>query len=55
MSMGEFVSTLQQVWDFLIDVLNQVFSLFTSSPIFIAVFVLWILDRVFHIFDLIKG
>lgn len=53
--MSDFLSSLDLIWSFLLDVLTQVFGLYTSYPVFMAVFTLWVLDRVFGIFDLIKG
>lgn len=53
--MAAFLSGLQAAWSFLLDTMTQVFNLYITMPILIAVFVLWILDRVFGIFDLIKG
>lgn len=53
--MAEFLSGLDAAWTFLLDVMGQTFALYTTVPVFIAVFVLWILDKVFGIFDLIKG
>lgn len=52
--MSAFLTGLDAAWTFLLDVLNQLFSMYTGIPIFIAVFALWVLDRVFGIFDLIK-
>lgn len=52
--MSAFLTGLDAAWAFLINVLNQLFSMYTTVPIFVAVFALWVLDRVFGIFDLIK-
>lgn len=53
--MSNYLSNLDLIWNFLIMVLTTVFNLFTSHPIFMSVFGLWILDRIFGIFDLIRG
>lgn len=53
--MSQWLSGLTACWDFLLSVLSNVFVLYTGIPIFISVFVLWLLDRIFGIFDLIKG
>ena len=53
--MAAFLSGLDAAWTFLISTLGQIFGLYTTIPVFIAIFVLWILDRVFHIFDLLRG
>lgn len=53
--MAVFIDNLTLIWNFLLNVMTQVFNLYTSAPLFIAVFALWVLDRIFHIFDFIKG
>lgn len=53
--MASFMSALSQIWDFLIDIFTKVFTSYTTIPVFIAVFALWVLDRIFHIFDYLKG
>lgn len=53
--MTVFIDNLTLIWNFLLSVLSQVFTLYTSVPVFVAVFALWVLDRIFHIFDFIKG
>lgn len=53
--MSGFLSNLGLIWDFLISTLTQLFALYTSYPVFMAVFTLWVLDRVFGIFNLVKG
>lgn len=53
--MTVFINNLTLVWNFLLDVLSKVFYLYTSQPVLIAVFALWVLDRIFHIFDFIRG
>ena len=50
-----FINGLELIWPFLLNVMSQVFNLYMTQPILMAIFSLWILDRVFHIFDLIKG
>ena len=53
--MSAFLSGLDSAWTFLLQVMSLVFNLYTEEPVFMSVFTLWILDRVFGIFDLIKG
>lgn len=53
--MSVFIDNLTLIWNFLLDVMTQVFDLYTTAPLLIAVFALWVLDRIFHIFDFIKG
>lgn len=40
--------------EFLWDILRQVFNLYTTSSVLCGFFVLWILDRMFGIFDILK-
>ena len=53
--MDVFISSLGLLWDFLLSTMGQIFNLYMVSPVLIGAFALWVLDRVFHIFDLIKG
>ena len=53
--MSAFLSGLDAAWTFLLSVLSKCFDLYTGTPVFVAVFALWVLDRIFGIFDLIKG
>lgn len=53
--MTVFINNLNLIWSFLLDTMTKLFNLYTSSPVLIAVFALWVLDRIFHIFDFIKG
>lgn len=53
--MSAYIDNLTLVWNFLLAVMTRIFNLYTSAPLLIAVFALWVLDRIFHIFDFIKG
>lgn len=54
--MTVFISDITLIWNFLFQkLLTPIFNLYTSQPVLIAVFALWVLDRIFHIFDFIKG
>lgn len=53
--MSAFLSSLGLIWDFLLSTMSQTFALYTTAPVLVAVLALWVLDRVFGIFDLIKG
>lgn len=53
--MDIFLSGMDAAWQFLLQVGTAVFSMYITYPILMAAFTLWILDRVFGIFDLIKG
>lgn len=53
--MAAYLDALTQVWNFLLTVLSAVWGLYTSQPVLMSFFTLWLLDRIFGIFDLIKG
>lgn len=53
--MASYLSDLNSIWDFLLLILQSCFQVFTTHPIFMSIFALWVLDRVFGIFDLIRG
>ena len=53
--MTDFINGLTLVWNFLLDIFGQFFTLYTTAPVLVAVLALWVLDRIFHIFDFIKG
>lgn len=53
--MTAFINNLNLIWNFLLDTMTKLFNLYTTTPVLIAVFALWVLDRIFHIFDFIKG
>ena len=46
--MTAFINNLNLIWSFLLDTMTKLFNLYTSSPVLIAVFALWVLDRIFH-------
>lgn len=53
--MDAFLSVLTSGWDFIFQVLTLVYQLYSREPVFMAVLSLWVLNRVFGIFDLLKG
>lgn len=53
--MAGYLSQLGQIWDFLITCLTGIFSVYTAAPILMSVLTLWVLDRVFHIFNFLRG
>ena len=53
--MAAFLSGLDAAWMFLLQIMSLIFQLYTTVPVFMAVFTIWLLDRIFGIFDLIKG
>lgn len=40
--------------DFVFSMLSRIWSIYQAGGIFAVPVVLWILDRVFHIFDVLK-
>lgn len=48
------LDVLGQISTFLFQLLGEVFDLYTTCQILTGTFVLWILDRVFGIFDILK-
>lgn len=55
MSLFDFFVLLSQIWRFMLDIFSNVWQLYTTVPVLMAVLGLWLLDRIFHIFDFIKG
>lgn len=53
--MDAFIAALSAIWTFLLNVLTQVFNLYTGTPVLVAVFALWVLDRIFGIFKFMRG
>lgn len=53
--MDAFLSVLTSGWDFIFQVLTLVYRLYSQEPVFMAVLSLWVLNKVFGIFDLLKG
>lgn len=52
--MTEFIVGLRSISAFLFDTLTKVFNAYTTVPVLVAVFGLWLLDRVFGIFDILR-
>lgn len=53
--MSLFLSELELVAVALFDVMADIFTMMMNTPILTAVLALWVLDRVFGIFDYLKG
>lgn len=53
--MSAFLSDLDLIFNFLVTCFSYIYGLFQSSPLLMSVLALWVLDRIFGIFDLIKG
>lgn len=53
--MSAFLQGLNYVTSFVFEIFSQIMNLYVTLPILIAVFALWILNRIFHIFQKIRG
>lgn len=53
--MSKYLSDLGLVADAIFDMLSQLFSLMMMHPVLTAVLALWALDRIFGIFEYLKG
>lgn len=53
--MQQFLDGLSAAWTFLFNCMTMIFGLHTAVPVFAAILALWVLDRIFGIFKLIKG
>lgn len=48
--MTSYLSNLQLIWNFFLQVLKVIFDLYTKEPVFMSVFSLWVLDlRVWYL------
>ena len=54
MSPGAFLDGLREVIVALFDQMRVVWSAYTTLGVVSAFFALWVLDKVFHIFDILK-
>lgn len=45
---------LSELLSFFLSWLKSIFNLYVACDVISAFFALWVLDRVFHIFDVIK-
>lgn len=52
--MSAFLSDLSSLWNLVTSTLSQVVNLYTTSYILIAIFGLWIVRRIFRLFDMIR-
>lgn len=50
-----FLAGLEAAFQLLLSGGSEVFSLYTGVPILAGILALWVLDRIFGIFKLIKG
>ena len=47
-------SSLSALFDFVLDGLSNIFNVYVSSSVLVGFFALWVLDRLFRIFDILK-
>ena len=52
--MSAFLSDLSQLATFLFGLLSSIFSLYTTAYVLIAIMGLWVLRRVFRLFEMIR-
>lgn len=45
---------LGAIWDFIWQQLGSIWILYTTSSVLSGFFALYVLDRIFHIFDILK-
>lgn len=50
--MDAFLSGLSLVWDFLQEILTNIFDLYVNEPVFMSVFAVWLVRRLAHIFKI---
>lgn len=50
--MGTFLSNLSLIWDFLQGVLTNIFNLYVTVPVLVAVFAVWLVRKLAHIFKI---
>lgn len=49
------LDSLPQIWDFFSLVVSQLIGVWLNNAVISAFFALWLLDRIFGIFDKIRG
>lgn len=52
--MDAFLSDLSALWNLVISTLTEVFNLYTTCYILIAVLGLWVVRRIFRLFEMIR-
>lgn len=50
-----YLDSLALIWNFLLFVIRALWGVYAAQPVLMSVLTLWVLDRLFGIFDLIKG
>lgn len=48
------IGILNNIASWLLGVLNQIFNLYMTNIVLFPVLVLWVLDRIFGIFDILR-
>lgn len=48
------LQALPAIFSFFLDFLSRIFNVYVTSSVLCGFFVLWLLDRVFGIFDILK-
>lgn len=49
------LEVLPAIFQFFLEWLSQIFNVYVTSSVFAGFFTLWILDRAFGIFDVLKN
>ncbi len=52
--MEAFLSDLSSIWNLVLSCLSNIFTLYTTSYILIAVLGLWVVRRIFRLFEMIR-
>lgn len=47
-------SSVPALFNFILDGLSNIFTIYTTSSVLVGFFALWVLDRLFHVFDILK-
>ncbi len=50
--MNTFFSGMYLIWNFLKNTMTEIFNLYMSMPVFMAVFAIWLVRRLSHIFKI---
>lgn len=48
------IGTLNNIANWLLNILNQIFNVYMTNAVLFPVLVLWVLDRLFGIFDILR-
>lgn len=53
--MAAFLADLTLITDFIFKLIVDIWNVIMDSPLLLSAFGLWVLRKVFNVFDLIKG